>query len=34
MIDNPFETRSDSFYFVDDHLIMHNKADYSYHGGQ
>ena len=30
MIDNPFETRSDSFYFVDDQLIMHNKADYAY----
>ncbi|CAD5218134.1 unnamed protein product [Bursaphelenchus okinawaensis] len=30
MIDNPFETRSDSFYFVDDHLIMHNKAAYAY----
>ncbi|XP_022902780.1 protein unc-119 homolog [Onthophagus taurus] len=34
MIANPFETRSDSFYFVDDHLIMHNKADYAYNGGQ
>lgn len=33
MIDNPFETRSDSFYFVDNRLIMHNKADYSYDGG-
>lgn len=32
MIDNPFLTRSDSFYFVDDKLIMHNKADYSYNG--
>jgi hypothetical protein len=30
MIGNPFETRSDSFYFVDDKLVMHNKADYSY----
>lgn len=30
MINNPFETRSDSFYFVDDRLIMHNKADYVY----
>lgn len=28
MIDNPFETRSDSFYFVDGRLIMHNKAAY------
>eukprot|EP01062_Namystynia_karyoxenos_P060186 TRINITY_DN51709_c0_g1_i1.p2 TRINITY_DN51709_c0_g1~~TRINITY_DN51709_c0_g1_i1.p2 ORF type:complete len:199 (+),score=81.49 TRINITY_DN51709_c0_g1_i1:120-716(+) len=27
---NPFETRSDSFYFVADRLVMHNKAEYSY----
>ncbi|XP_047097743.1 protein unc-119 homolog B [Schistocerca piceifrons] len=33
MIAHPFETRSDSFYFVDDCLIMHNKADYAYDGG-
>jgi len=33
MIKNPFETRSDSFYFVDNQLIMHNKADYAYNGG-
>lgn len=33
MIANPFETRSDSFYFVDDRLVMHNKADYAYNGG-
>ncbi|XP_022257221.1 protein unc-119 homolog B-like isoform X2 [Limulus polyphemus] len=33
MIKNPFDTRSDSFYFVDDQLIMHNKADYAYNGG-
>lgn len=32
MVDNPFETRSDSFYFVDNMLVMHNKADYSYNG--
>lgn len=30
MIDNPYETRSDSFYFVDNKLIMHNKASYKY----
>mmetsp|Transcript_2291 Transcript_2291/g.2841 ORF Transcript_2291/g.2841 Transcript_2291/m.2841 type:complete len:152 (-) Transcript_2291:225-680(-) len=30
MIANPFETNSDSFYFVGDKLIMHNKASYSY----
>lgn len=29
-----YETRSDSFYFVDNKLIMHNKADYAYNGGQ
>jgi len=32
MIESPYETKSDSFYFVDDILIMHNKADYSYNG--
>lgn len=30
MIDAPYATKSDSFYFVDDKLIMHNKAEYSY----
>ena len=30
MINNPYETKSDSFYFVGDELIMHNKASYSY----
>jgi len=30
MVGNPFETKSDSFYFVDGNLVMHNKADYSY----
>nr|CAG4652156.1 EOG090X0D9B [Triops cancriformis] len=33
MIKNPYDTRSDSFYFVDERLIMHNKADYAYDGG-
>lgn len=33
MIDHPYKTKSDSFYFVDDKLIMHNKADYAYNGG-
>ena len=28
MIDNPYETQSDSFYFVNGKLIMHNKASY------
>ncbi|CAH8579703.1 unnamed protein product [Heterobilharzia americana] len=32
MIQNPFETRSDSFYFVDGALVMHNKAEYAYNG--
>lgn len=30
MIDHPFETKSDSFYFVNNKLIMHNKASYKY----
>jgi protein unc-119 len=30
MIANPYETKSDSFYFVGDTLIMHNKASYNY----
>uniref|UniRef100_A0A182SVJ0 GMP phosphodiesterase delta subunit domain-containing protein n=1 Tax=Anopheles maculatus TaxID=74869 RepID=A0A182SVJ0_9DIPT len=33
MIQHPFDTRSDSFYFVDGCLVMHNKADYAYNGG-
>lgn len=33
MIAAPFETCSDSFYFVDNRLVMHNKADYAYNGG-
>ncbi|VDL93898.1 unnamed protein product [Schistocephalus solidus] len=30
MISCPNETKSDSFYFVNDTLVMHNKAEYSY----
>lgn len=30
MIMSPFETVSDSFYFVEGKLVMHNKAAYSY----
>jgi hypothetical protein len=30
MIAAPYETRSDSFYFVDDVLVMHNKAEYNF----
>eukprot|EP00051_Salpingoeca_urceolata_P027386 m.481273 g.481273 ORF g.481273 m.481273 type:complete len:216 (+) comp22113_c0_seq1:270-917(+) len=32
MVQAPYETRSDSFYFVDNQLVMHNRADYSYKG--
>jgi hypothetical protein len=30
MINSPWETQSDSFYFVDNKLIMHHKAYYNY----
>lgn len=30
MIAKPLETKSDSFYFVDGRLVMHNRAEYSY----
>jgi hypothetical protein len=30
MVENPYATVSDSFYFVGDELIMHNKAEYKY----
>jgi len=30
MIDSPYRTKSDSFYFVKNRLVMHNKADYAY----
>ena len=30
MVNSPFETTSDSFYFVGDKLVMHNKASYRY----
>ncbi|KAF0697452.1 Aste57867_11859 [Aphanomyces stellatus] len=30
MVNNPYATVSDSFYFVGDELIMHNKAEYKY----
>ena len=32
MVASPYETKSDSFYFVNDQLVMHNKADYAYDG--
>jgi hypothetical protein len=34
MIESPWETKSDSFYFVENRLIMHNKAQYSYNNSQ
>lgn len=30
MISAPWESRSDSFYFVDGRLVMHNRAEYNY----
>lgn len=30
IVAHPYETSSDSFYFVEDKLIMHNKATYRY----
>jgi hypothetical protein len=30
MIAHPYETASDSFYFVGEELVMHNKAEYKY----
>ena len=30
MIDNPNETQSDSFFFAEGKLIVHNKAAYDY----
>ena len=30
MIESPWETKSDSFYFVEGRLVMHNKAEYNY----
>ena len=30
MICSPYETKSDSFYFVNNKLVMHNKASYKY----
>jgi hypothetical protein len=30
IVNHPYQTRSDSFYFVDDVLVMHNKAEYAY----
>lgn len=34
MVECSYETRSHSFYFADDRLVMHNEADFAYNGGQ
>lgn len=33
-VSSPFEHKSDSFYFVDNKLVMHNKAEYQYALGE
>jgi hypothetical protein len=30
MINSPWDTKSDTFYFVGDKLVMHHKAIYNY----
>ena len=30
IVNNPYEVKSDSFYFVENELVMHNKALYAY----
>ena len=30
MIANPWETQSDSFYYVGEEMVLHNKAKYAY----
>jgi len=30
MISAPWETKSDTFFFVEDRLVIHNRAEYSY----
>ena len=30
MIESPYETTSDSFYFVNNEMVIHNKAAYKY----
>lgn len=32
IVENPFLTKSDSFFFVEDALIMHTRAEYDYSG--
>ncbi len=33
MIDNPYETTCDTFFFADGRLIIHNKASYAFRSG-
>ena len=33
VVASPYETKSDSFYFVDGELVMHHKAEYAYNAG-
>ena len=30
MIKHPYETKSDTFFFVEDKLVIHNRAEYNY----
>lgn len=30
MIQSPYETKSDTFFFVENKLIIHNRAEYNY----
>lgn len=30
MIEAPWETKSDTFFFVDNKIIIHNRAEYNY----
>ena len=30
MISSPWETKSDTFFFVEDKLVIHNRAEYNY----
>lgn len=32
LISYPYETRSDSFYFIEGQLVMHNRAEYAFQG--
>lgn len=34
MILHPWETRSDTFLFIDGQLALHERAEYDYSGGE